>query len=218
MDYILSEAMRAFSGGVYSGWILWNLFLAVVPLGLSYWLFRRRKQIRTAFWWGTFAVFLVFLPNAPYMLTDIIHLIRGAQNIVSIWVIALIFVPLHMLAILGGFVSYVLSLINLNIYLKRQGFSELIPGVEMVIHALCAIGIFIGRFRRFNSWDLVTTPTSVLATALDDVTSKRPLLVIFVTFVILAVLYWVVKQIILGLMLRVRYARAGMDVLKDVAK
>jgi len=82
------------------------------------------------------------------------------------------------------------------------------------MHLLCAIGVFIGRFRRFNSWDLVTDPGNVLLTTLDDLTNKRPAFVICVTFAILAVLYWIFKQITLGLKLRLDYARQGRDVLE----
>jgi uncharacterized membrane protein len=77
---------------------------------------------------------------------------------------------------------------------------------------LCAIGIFLGRFRRYNSWDLVTSPETVLTQTLDDITSKRPVLAIIVTFIALMAFYWVIKQLTLGLMLRVRYARIGKEV------
>ena len=60
--------------------MIWNTFLAVVPLLLSFWLFRRSKPkgnwSRSPFWCVIFAVFVGFLPNAPYILTDIIHYIR----------------------------------------------------------------------------------------------------------------------------------------------
>lgn len=213
MREILFEAFTAFSD-VYSGWILWNLFLAFIPLALSFWLFRRKKVSRTLVWWLVWVVFMVFLPNAPYLLTDIIHLIRGTRAGISMWVIALVFVPLHLSAILGGFEAYVVSLINQGYYLKKLGASRpLIWLAELAVHLVCATGVFMGRFRRFNSWELVTTPGDILATTLDDLTSKRPVAVIMVTFLILTVFYWVMKQITLGLYLRYRYLRMGKEVL-----
>jgi len=208
----LFQAFEAFSG-IYSGWILWNLFLAFIPLALSFWLFRRKTlKRRSLLWWVTLIVFVAFLPNAPYMLTDIIHLIRGTRAGYAVWVIALIFIPLHLIAILSGFEAYVMSLINQGNYLKRQGAGQFVLWSEVAAHALCAIGIYLGRFIRFNSWDLVTDPRDVLTITVNTLTSKQPLLTIIITFTGLAVFYWVMKQITLGIYLRIRYARLGIDV------
>lgn len=213
MKQRLFELLVAFSN-VYSGWILWNSFLAIIPLVLSFWLFRRKKISRSLLWWVAFVVFIAFLPNAPYMLTDIIHLIRGTRAGISIWVIALAFIPLHLLAILGGFEAYVVSVINQGHYLRKQGVTRtMVWASEALTHLLCALGVYLGRFRRFNSWDLVTTPGNVLATTLDDLTSKQPVAVILMTFLVLTVLYWVLKQITLGLYLRYRYFQMGKEVL-----
>ncbi|MBF1999201.1 MAG: DUF1361 domain-containing protein [Synechococcales cyanobacterium C42_A2020_086] len=214
MRELVYESLRAFSE-VYSGWILWNSFLAFIPLVLSFWLFRRQKISRTALWWAVLIVFIAFLPNAPYMLTDIIHLIRGTRDGISIWVIALVFIPLHLLAILGGFQAYVVSIINQGYYLKKQGATRLMVwSAEILVHALCAVGIYLGRFRRYNSWDLVTVPKNVLISTLDDLTDKQPVAVMVVTFLILVVFYWIMKQITLGLYLRYRYFRMGKEVLE----
>lgn len=285
MRAILSDIVTAFDN-VYSGWILWNLFLAFVPLLLSFWLFRPqaipRRWFRVAcalvgaigviglwprvstilgvwantlgdaltgdvsawlrlswlvlvvavvvglwrwgisphhtrqpwLWWLGVVVFVAFLPNAPYVLTDIIHLIRGARvGDIRVWVIALVFVPIHVTAIVLGFEAYVISILNLAYFLKQQGAKAWILPMELTIHALCAIGIYLGRFIRFNSWDLVTDPLDVLTDTLNILTSKRPLAVIVVTFIILTVFYWLMKQITLGLKLRIYYARRGMDAL-----
>lgn len=214
MEAILLSIRAAF-GNVYSGWILWNLFLAFIPLVLSFYLYRRRSMSRSILWWLGFVVFVAFLPNAPYVLTDIIHLIRGTR-FVSTWLIALIFIPIHAFAILLGFEAYVVALINQAYYLKRQGAGYFILWSELLTHALCAIGIYLGRFRRYNSWDLVTEPDEILVNTLDDLTSKLPLIVIILTFVILTVLYWIFKQITLGLALRVKYVQMGKDVLDEL--
>ncbi len=285
MRSLLTDIVSAFDN-VYSGWILWNLFLAFIPLLLSFRLFRPKAIPKPWFWaacglvgligvvgfwkrvpaifghWGSLlgatlsrdsgtllrlgwlglaigfvvalgiwglnprhstrawlwglgvVVFMAFLPNAPYVLTDIIHLIRGTSSgEIPTWVVALVFVPIHLVAILLGFQAYVLSILNLAYYLKQRGAAALILPTELFIHALCAIGIYLGRFIRFNSWDLVTAPVDVLVDTLDVLTSRRPLAVIGVTFVVLTVFYWVMKQVTLGLKLRLQYARQGIDAL-----
>jgi len=210
MRELLNQALNVFSSR-HSGWIAWNLFLAFIPLAVSFWLFRRQTNARSPLWWAAYLVFIAFLPNAPYLLTDIIHLIRGVQAGYSVWVIALVFVPFHVTAILFGFEAYVVSLVNQAHYLKRQGCARYILWSELATHGLCAVGVYLGRFRRFNSWDLVTDPGNIILSTLDDLTSKRPLFVMVVTAAILTVLYWLAKQISLGIVLRVRYARSGID-------
>ena len=155
-------------------------------------------------------MFIAFLPNAPYVLTDIIHLIRGTSSgDIATWVIALVFIPIHLAAILLGFEAYVISLLNVNFYLKQRHLHKLVLPSELALHALCALGIYLGRFIRLNSWDFVVSPTSVLVNTLNTLTEKRPFAVVVVTFVILTTLYWIMKQITLGLKLRYHYARKG---------
>jgi uncharacterized membrane protein len=206
MREVLGNALEVFSW--HSGWIIWNLFLAFIPLALSFWLYRRKTKVRSLLWWVAFVVFLAFLPNAPYLLTDVIHLIRATRMGYSVWIIVLIFIPLHLFAILAGFQAYVISVMNQSSYLKRIGAGKFIVWSELITHALCAIGVYMGRFLRFNSWDLVTDPGNVLLVTLDDVTAKKPLLVIFISFIGLTILYWLTKQVNLGLLLRFREMRA----------
>ncbi len=209
MREILANSLEVFNW--HSGWIIWNLFLALIPFALSFWLYRRRSTSRTLLWWVAFAVFFAFLPNAPYLLTDIIHLIRATRSGYSALVLTLIFIPLHLFAILSGFEMYVISLLNQGHYLKRIGLEKYIIGSEIATHALCALGVYMGRFRRFNSWDLVSDPANVLLITLDDLTSKRPAIVIVISFIGLTVLYWIAKQVTLGLVLRFREMQAKQE-------
>lgn len=209
MESIFGNALDAFDK--HSGWIIWNLFLAFIPLALSFWLFRRQTNSRSFLWWIGLLVFIAFLPNAPYLLTDIIHLIRATRSGYSVLLIILIFIPLHLFAILIGFEAYVVSLINQGHYLKRQQAEKFIVWAELITHGLCAVGVYLGRFQRFNSWDLVTEPGNILLTTANELTAKRPLLVIVITFVVITVFYWLIKQVTLGLLLRIRYVHLGSD-------
>ena len=181
------------------GRIVWNLFLAFIPLGLSFWLFRRGRS-RSMVWWLGFVVFLAFLPNAPYILTDIIHLIYDVRAVNSVWTVTLIVFPLHLLFILSGFEAYVVSLINLGYYLQRIGMKKFILAAELSIHALCAIGIYLGRFPRYNSWDLITRPDDLVDTVVEDLIGKIPLAIVFITFVVITILYWLFKQVTIGVL------------------
>lgn len=205
MERILGDYLGEFNG--YSGWIIWNLFLAFIPMTLSFWLFRWKHLSRTLIWWIGLIVFIAFLPNAPYLLTDIIHLIYAARSTRSVWIVTLIFIPMHTFAILAGFEAYVISLINQGHYLRRQGAGKYIVWAEILVHSLCAVGIYLGRFIRFNSWDLVTNLKSVLIVSLNELTSKFPVVVILITVLVLILLYWIMKQITLGIVLRIQDVR-----------
>jgi len=209
MESILANTFDEFNK--YSGWIVWNLFLAFIPLVLSLWLFLRKNKKRSLLWWLILVVYITFLPNAPYLLTDIIHLIEAIRANYSIWITTLVFIPLHVSAILVGWEAYVISLINQGHYLKQQGWRKLIVPSELITHGLCAIGIFLGRFRRFNSWDLVTQPDILITSAIEDLTDEKPLLVILITWIILIIFYWLTKQISLGTLLRIKMLLYKLD-------
>lgn len=215
MEAMLADALEVFDR--HSGWIVWNLFLAFIPLVLSFWLFRRRRIQRSPLWWLILIIFIAFLPNAPYLLTDIIHLIRATRAGYSVWIITLIFIPLHLFAILSGLEAYVISVINQGHYLIKQGAKKYVIPAEFLVHALSALGVFLGRFRRFNSWDLVTQPNVVFAETLDDLTSKKPLVVTFITFIVISLSYMLMKQVTLGLMLQFRRIALGLDELEPIS-
>lgn len=181
--------------------------LAVLPLGLSAWLFLRGR-LHSLAWWLGFLIFVAFLPNAPYVLTDVIHLIADIRDIGSVWMITLVVFPMYLLFILSGFEAYVLSLINLGYYLSRIGKTKWILGSELLIHALSAVGIYLGRFLRFNSWDFITQPDTLATSLVEDVLGKRPIVIIVITFVVLAGLYWIMKRLTLGIIYQRRDAIA----------
>ncbi|MEG3975050.1 DUF1361 domain-containing protein, partial [Microcoleus sp. herbarium8] len=155
--------------------------------------------VRSLRWWGGFFWFIAFLPNAPYVLTDIIHLIRQIKEGNSVWIVTLALIPQYLAFMLAGFGAYVLSVMNLGYYLKQQGWGRFILATEMIIHALSAIGIYLGRFIRFNTWDILTNPDALVNTVMNDLIGKRPVVVMAATFVVITVLYWVMKQVILGI-------------------
>lgn len=189
-----------------SSWMTWNLFLAFIPLVLSIWLFRSRLR-RSWIWWIGLLGFYAFLPNAPYLLTDVIHLVNDIRHIQSIWLITLVLIPTYVLVITAGFEAYVISLINLNCYLYRISQTKLIIWAELITHAICSVGIYWGRFSRFNSWDFVTQPDALLTRGIEDILGKQPSIIITVTFVILSGLYWVMKRVSLGFLHQPRYYR-----------
>lgn len=143
-------------------------------------------------------MYVAFLPNAPYVLTDVIHLIANIQRFPSRWIIALVIIPLFVAFMFIGFEAYVLALINLGYFLHHRQKSRWIFPIETSLHGLSAIGIYLGRFLRLNSWDLVTQPQTVFGTTFDVLTRKQPVIVTMITFLIISGLYAIFKFLTLA--------------------
>lgn len=179
-------------------YLLGGIILTLSLMFLDFfWL--RQLTTRSLGWWFGFFLFISFLPNAPYVLTDVIHLYDNIRSINSVWIITLGIIPQYLLFIILGFQAYVISLINLDYYLEKQGWKKVIFPVELAVHVLCSIGIYLGRFIRFNSWDILVNPDQLVNSIMSDIVGKIPLLVIFITFLIITTLYGIMKLITLSL-------------------
>ncbi|WP_219884770.1 DUF1361 domain-containing protein [Merismopedia glauca] len=178
----------------FGGAIALTLFLMLSDL-----YFWSGRGARSFFWWLGFLLFILFLPNAPYVLTDVIHLIEDIEIYQSIWLITLVIIPFYLLFMFIGQEAYVLSLIYLGEYLRRQNLSKYILPIELLFHFLSAVGIFLGRFLRLNSWYVFTKPSSLIDSA-SELMGKFPLLVIAISFIVLTILYGTMKEITLAIL------------------
>ena len=160
--------------------VLWNLFLASVPLVLSIVLFRMSRR-RSAMWWVGLAAFVAFLPNAPYVLSDLVHLVPRLRSETS-WVRAVLLVTGFGAFCFAGMEAYALCITNLRHYLGR-----VVVPLELGIHAVVALGIYLGRVLRFNSWDLLGNAHQVVASTRDALSQPWPVTLVVFTFVVTAV-------------------------------
>jgi uncharacterized membrane protein len=140
-------------------WMTANLLLAALPFILAMWLFAPARA-KTWGWWIGVGVFVAFLPNAPYVLTDVIHLgtnlrdsTSGVQRVALVVQYGVLFAV--GLAFYGG------CLAVLRRRLLADGLARWRWPAEIGLHAVCSVGIFLGRFFRLNSWDLVVRPSEV---------------------------------------------------------
>lgn len=171
--------------------IIWNLFLAFIPLLLSFYLFRP-PAMRNILWWTLLLIFIAFLPNAPYILTDSIHIIELSQENYPNWAIILILIPQYILFICLGFEAYVISLVKLELYLTNFIAQKYLILVNAIAHSLCIVGVYLGRFERFNSWDFVTKPGIVLVTTLQDLFDGWKILSMAIAFLTI----WLLSELI----------------------
>jgi uncharacterized membrane protein len=162
----------------------WNLWLAVLPLGLAWWLFAIGRRPSPAWCIGV-AAFVAFLPNAPYVLTDVIHLLRAARSSDDDLHSVLIALPVWGMFFAIGFGAYVLAVARVMGWLRWRGWSRpWLLGAELALHAVCAVGVFLGRFFRLNSWDVVTRPGDVVGVV--GIPEPRSAALVLITFIAFA--------------------------------
>ena len=143
-------------------WMAWNTFLALIPALLAFRLFRPDAR-RTVGWWIGAVTFIAFLPNAAYVLTDVVHLpadLRAASGSASL-TLAVLVAYAGFAAV--GFSAYAYAVLRLVSYLRSQGVGTAgLVATELAVHSLVTLGVVLGRVFRFNSWDLLARPGEVL--------------------------------------------------------
>lgn len=138
--------------------LIWNLFLAWLPLIFSILTIKLYKSNPEKRWVLIFPGFLwlLFFPNAPYIITDFLHLKQRPG--IPIWYDILM---LAAFAWTGLFLA-IASLRTMQILVKNH--LGLIPSwiFATSVLSLAGIGIYLGRFSRWNSWDIFFTPKEIL--------------------------------------------------------
>src|SRR5688572_1009965 len=138
-----------------------NLFLAWIPYGISNALGKAEKikQWKYYFFLG---LWLLFFPNAPYIITDLLHLKERPP--IPYWYDTVLLFS----ASLNGLVLGFLSVQNIDNSLTKRFNRKKARSILVVSFFLCAFGIYLGRFLRWNSWDIFfNTPQLV-----DDIADR----------------------------------------------
>jgi uncharacterized membrane protein len=132
-------------------YLFWNLFLACLPFVISAVLlfYNRRKKLSPVVFTSGVVIWLLLLPNAPYIITDLIHIGYGHTSTV-LYTIVLIFT-----CAFTGLALGMHSLSHMDQVFKSH-FSYRTASVFLIASMfLASVGICFGRFMRFNSWDIV---------------------------------------------------------------
>jgi len=160
----LLSARIIITGELVYIFLAWNLFLAWIPFALSLQL---DKNYNTSGWKkaAIFFLWLLFLPNAPYIITDFLHLKQRAP--VPYWFDVLLLFSAAFNGLLFGF----LSLQKVEIFLSSKFGIRKATIIILFSFFLSAFGIYIGRFLRWNSWDILTNPGELADDILNIVTN-----------------------------------------------
>ena len=159
---ILACALLAYridrTGSWQFRWLAWNLLLAWVPYGVSLladWL-RARRPGQPWMLILPGALWLAFLPNAPYIVTDLMHLNQRADQWLYWYDVIMV--------VAFAWTGCVLGAISLGIAqgIVARHLGRLVGWLFVLVTAgLCGFGIYVGRFLRWNSWDLLTNPLTL---------------------------------------------------------
>jgi len=150
-------AIRIFiTESLFYGFLVWNLVLAGVPMIISNWLIENPTACQHKMLFALSALWLLFLPNASYVITYFLHFKNSAE--MPDWFDLLLLMSFSWSGIAFG----LLSIADMHrIWHKRFGVKT---GLIFIISCclLSGFGIYLGRFLRYNSWDLISNPLELI--------------------------------------------------------
>ena len=166
----LLAARMVYSHSVHYWFLIWNLALAWVPFvfaGLAYTMATARRAVAYVLIVVAAILWLIFFPNAPYILTDFLHL-GSMGDIVPGWYDVLMLFWFAWTGLMLGVVS---------LYLMQDIVARVFGGATswvfvVLVAALGSFGIYLGRFLRWNSWDLLRRPMPMVGELYGRVTDR----------------------------------------------
>jgi uncharacterized membrane protein len=154
------------TNSIFFFFLIWNLFLAYTPLAVTSLITNNISLIdKRRYLYPAILCWLLLLPNAPYLITDFLHLKKEAG--VPVWFDVLLLISFTLCGLLFGLASMK------NMYnILTIKFTKLTASVSMSLTCvLCGFGMYVGRFLRYNSWDILNRPISLTADIFDSLFS-----------------------------------------------
>jgi uncharacterized membrane protein len=162
--------------------LFWNLVLAWVPYiaALRFGHLARKKApwLRLLL---VFSLWFAFFPNAPYIVTDLVHL--RPRPPIPFWLDLMLLFSCAFTGLMLG----LLSLYEVHQVARKWLSERMIWAVTLPIIALCGFGVWLGRVQRWNSWDIVTNPMAIFKDIAHTLAHKAQFLVALQITVLLSV-------------------------------
>ena len=143
--------------------LCWNLFLAFIPYWITSWLSMRidiMENKRKLFF--VLIVWLLFIPNSFYIITDFFHFPTGANAAYGTspkWFDLLLLFSFAW----NGIVFGIISLRRVELIIELSFGRKFSAPVIFIVMLVSGFGIYLGRYLRFNSWDILTAPFSLIS-------------------------------------------------------
>jgi len=154
---VLVTARIYYTGTNVYIFLIWNLFLGILPYIFSKAALTLNEQGRKV---GTALLILpciLFLPNASYIITDLFHL--RTRSAVPIWFDCILIFSFA----LAGLILFYRSIHNIENILKKHMSKPFTWLITCIVIFASAFGMYLGRYLRFNSWDIVYDPILLLS-------------------------------------------------------
>lgn len=136
--------------------LMWNLFLAWIPFQLGV-VIATKTGYKKWMQYLLLAAWLLFFPNALYIITDLVHL-KHSYDDAPVWFDAVLLFTSSVTGLLMAFIS----LYQVEIFIKRHITVKHVNKITMGAIFLGSFGVYLGRFLRWNSWDILANPVSLL--------------------------------------------------------
>ncbi len=146
--FIYSDNIRYIS-------LLWNLFLAWIPFEISI-LLTKKTPLTSWKAYLLLAGWLLFFPNALYIITDLVHL-EESRTDAPVWFDAILLFTSSVTGLILAFAS----LYKVEVYLQKKIRNAIVNKIIVACLFVGSFGVYLGRFLRWNSWDIVTHPFSL---------------------------------------------------------
>ena len=174
--------------------LAWNLLLAYVPLMIANWLNRHEGVMRNAVTLGlSISAWLLFMPNSFYILTDLFHLQTTGGS--RPWFDLTLILSFAWNGILFG----IISIWKMEMLLKRTKGHFISALLIFAVMWLTAFGVYIGRFLRFNSWDIIFNPFPLLTDIVEMIVNpydyKRAWAMSFCFAWFIIIVYYTIKKL-----------------------
>ena len=144
------------SGNLHYVFLAWNLFLAWIPFICACLLREAKREGRPRYvLLLLFGTWLLFFPNSPYILTDLFHL--QPHKGIPLWFDLVLILSFAWNGLLLGFISLLEVQRILGAYIGKAWISTFI----VALMVLCGFGIYLGRYPRWNSWDVINSPVAL---------------------------------------------------------
>ena len=151
------KATRGAYGSFF--FLIWNLFLAWIPywFALTLDFLTRIKKTPSVYSVGFLLImWLIFFPNAPYIITDLLHL--HDRYVVPHWYDLMLILSFAWTGLILGYCS----LFEVQRYLEQRYKKWFVHVLTFSAICIGSFGVYMGRFQRWNSWDAVTHPFAVV--------------------------------------------------------
>ena len=192
--FALSLCRYYFTSSMMYLFLNWNLFLAFIPWVVTTFIMispslHRRKLVL----FGLLSVWLLFFPNAPYILTDLFHL--NLRSKAPIWFDTVLVLSFAWTGLAFG----VTSLMDIENLLSKNFKGHTVKIIISILLFIASFGIYLGRYLRWNSWDVLDEPLNLMYDIGDRIVNPFSyprtwgMTILYGTF--LNMMYWTIKLI-----------------------